>query len=98
MRQRLSSSSWKMIFADIDRPIALAFLERYPSPTDARGLGPKRLHAFLARHAYCGRQPVERLLAKLRNAPIAVLGELETEARRAAVIALVSALRPIVGQ
>jgi transposase len=86
------------IFADIDSPIALAFLDRYPSPTDARGLGPKRLHAFLARHAYCGRQPVERLLAKLRNAPIAVVGELETEARRATVIALVSALRPIVAQ
>jgi transposase len=88
----------KRIFADIDSPIALAFLERYPSPTDARALGPKRLHAFLARHAYCGRQPVERLLTKLRNAPIAVTGELETEARRATVTALVSALRPIVAQ
>jgi transposase len=88
----------KQIFATIDSPIALAFLERYPSPTDARGLGPKRLQAFLARHAYSGRRPVDRLLAKLRNAPIAVVGELETEARRAAVIALVSALRPIVAQ
>jgi transposase len=88
----------KQIFADIDSPIALAFPERYPGPTDARGLGPKRLAAFLARHAYCGRQPVERLLAKLRNAPIAVIGELETEARRAAVLALVGALRPLVGQ
>src|SRR5438270_13688224 len=45
----------KRIFADADSPIGLAFLERYPSPLDARGLGPKRLHAFLARHAYCGR-------------------------------------------
>ena len=31
------------IFAEIDSPIAPAFLERYPSPTDARGLGDKRL-------------------------------------------------------
>src|SRR5215210_2445503 len=36
------------IFSDIDSPISLAFLERYPSPADARGLGPKRLAAFLA--------------------------------------------------
>src|SRR3712207_6530629 len=88
----------RQIFADIDSPIALAFLDRYPSPTDARGLGPKRLHAFLARNAYRGRQPVERLLAKLRDAPTAIVGELQTEARRAAVIALVSALRPIIAQ
>lgn len=35
------------IFADIDSLIALVFLERYPSPTDARGLGEKRLEGFL---------------------------------------------------
>ncbi len=86
------------IFADIDSPIALAFLERYPAPGDARGLGPQRLHGFLARHAYSGRRPVEQLLQRLRNAPRAVLGELEADARRAAVLGLVAALRPIVAQ
>jgi transposase len=86
------------IFADIDSPIALAFLERYPSPSDARGLGEKRLEGFLARHAYCGRRAPEELLARLRAAPHAVVGELEQDARRAAVIGLVSALRPIVEQ
>jgi transposase len=40
----------KRIFADIDSPIALAFLERYPSPNDARSLGEKRLAGFLARN------------------------------------------------
>lgn len=45
------------IFADIDSPIALAFLERYPAPGDTRGLGPQRLQGFLARHSYCGRRP-----------------------------------------
>src|SRR4029450_9806770 len=39
----------KRIFADVDSPIALAFLERYPSPADRRNLGPKRLPRFLAR-------------------------------------------------
>ena len=40
------------IFSDLDSPIALAFLERYPSPVDARGLGEKRLAQLLARHHY----------------------------------------------
>ena len=86
------------IFSDIDSPIALCFLARYPSPADARGLGPKRLQAFLARHAYSGRRPLSELLERLRSAPVASIGELETEARRAAVLGLVCALRPLVEQ
>ncbi len=58
-----------VVFADIDSPIGLAFLQRYPSPNDARGLGEKRLAAFLARHAYCGRKTPAQLLTKLRDAP-----------------------------
>jgi transposase len=86
------------IFADVDSAISLAFLERYPSPTDARGLGTKRLAAFLSRHAYCGRKTPEQLLERLRSAPVAAIGEIETEARRTTVLALVSALRPLVAQ
>lgn len=86
------------IFADVDSPIALAFLQRYPSHNDARGLGPKRLQAFLARHGYCGRRAVDELLERLRSAPTAALGELEADARRNAVLGLVAALRPIVEQ
>jgi transposase len=88
----------KQIFSDIDSPIALAFLARYPSAADARGLGPKRLQAFLSRHAYCGRKTPEALLERLRSAPVAAIGELETEARRTVVEGLVAALRPIVAQ
>jgi transposase len=86
------------IFAQVDSPIALAFLARYPSPEAARGLGPKRLQAFLARHAYCGRRPATQLLDRLRSAPIAATGELEHEARHTAVAGLVAALTPIVAQ
>ena len=86
------------IFSDIDSPIGLAFLERYPSPTDTRGLGEKRLEGFLARNAYCGRRTPAELLTKLRKAPNAVVGELEQDARRSAVIGLVAVLRPIVEQ
>jgi transposase len=88
----------RRIFADVDSKIALAFLARYPSPADARGLGPKRLAGFLARHGYCGRRSVDQLLERLRSAPTAAIGELEQDARRAAVIGLATALGPIVEQ
>ena len=86
------------VFADLDSPIALAFLERYPSPQDARRLGEKRLAAFLARHRYCGRKSAAELLGRLRSAPRGRTGEIEAEARRTAVLAMVAALRPIVEQ
>src|SRR5512142_2534607 len=35
------------VFCAVDSPIALAFLRRDPSPADARGLGERRLAAFL---------------------------------------------------
>jgi len=86
------------IFADLDSPISLAFLERYPSPIDARGLGEKRLAQFLARHHYCGRRPASQLLTRLRDAPTGRAGDIESEARRGLVVALVTALKPIVEQ
>jgi transposase len=86
------------IFADIDSPIALAFLERYPSPADAHALGHKRLAAFLARHHYSGRKSPDQLLARLRTAPTGRAGHMETEARRNTVLALVATLRTLVTQ
>ena len=86
------------IFADVDSPIALDFLDRYPTPQAAASLGEKRLAAFLARHAYSGRRPVTDLLERLRSAPASVAGELEAEAKGECVRALVAALRPLVAQ
>jgi len=86
------------VFASIDSPIALAFIGRYPGPADARGLGPGRLRSFLARHSYCGRRSPEELLARLRGAPVAALGEAEAEARRTAVAGLAGALGQIVAE
>jgi transposase len=88
----------RAIFADVDSPIALAFLERYPSPNDARGLGAKRLVGFLARNRYSGRRSPDELLARLRCAPESRSREAELEARRAVVLALVAALKPLVEQ
>jgi transposase len=87
-----------VIFDAVDSPIGLAFLERYPSPLDARGLGEQRLAAFLARHRYSGRKPAAALLAKLHAAPQGRAGSAEIEARRAIVLAHVAALRPLVAK
>ena len=86
------------IFADLDSPISLAFLTRYPSPADTHGLGERRLAQFLARHHYCGRRTPADLLTRLRTAPTGRAGEIEAEARRGLVLALVAALKPIVEQ
>ena len=84
------------LFTDLDSPISLAFLKRYPSPRDAKSLGEKRMQGFLASEHYTGgKQPAE-LLAKLRRAPEGRAGELECEARRAVVLSMVAALEPIV--
>jgi transposase len=84
------------VFSSVDSQIALAFLKRYPTPPDARGLGEQRLAAFLKRHGYPGRKPAHELLARLRGGAEGHAGELETHARRQIVLALVSALQPIV--
>jgi transposase len=86
------------IFTSIDSPISLAFLARYPSPHDARGLGKKRLESFLQRHSYSGGRPAPILLERLRNAPTAVVGARECEARRASVLGLVTTLKSLVEQ
>lgn len=86
------------VFAEIDSPIALAFLRRYPSPADAHGLGEQRMIRFLARHRYCGRKTPQQLLGRLRSAAQGRAGSLESEARRQIVLALVAALVPIVAR
>lgn len=86
------------VFAEIDSPIALAFLKRYPSPADTHGLGEQRMARFLARHHYCGRRTPAELIDRLRAAAQGRAGTLETEARRQIVLALVAALEPIVAR
>jgi transposase len=75
--------------------IALAFLERYPTPAAARGLGEKRLAAFLVKHGYCGRRPAAELLRRLREAPEGIGEGPEAEARRDAVLGYVRVVRAL---
>jgi transposase len=85
-----------LIFADVDSRVALAFIARYPSPADAKGLGAKRMAAFLQRNGYSGRTDPAELVARMNAAPKGTAGRAEQRARRAVVGGLVAALGPIV--
>lgn len=86
------------IFADVDSPIALAFLESFPTPESAAHLGEKRLDRFLRRHAYCGRRSASALRERLRAAPLGHAAALESETKGQLVKSLVAVLRPLVEQ
>jgi transposase len=86
------------IFADVDSPIALAFISRYPTPQSAARLGEKRLAGFLAQHSYCGRRPVAALLERLRAAVTGCAGELEAEAKGELAASLAAILERLVAE
>ena len=86
------------IFADVDSPIALEFLDRYPTAQSAASLGEKRMAAFMARHSYSGRRSARELVERLRGAALSTAGELEAEAKGECVRALVTVLRAMVAQ
>ena len=82
----------RAIFADVESPISLEFLTRYPTPAAAAHLGEKRMAAFLVKHGYSGRRTAAELLARLRAAPAGTGRESLTEALRDAVLAAVGVL------
>jgi transposase len=86
------------VFADVDSPIALAFIERYPTPDSAARLGPKRMAAFCAQHAYCGRRSAEELLGRLHQAAAPVCAELEMDAKGELTRCLARTLARVVEQ
>lgn len=86
------------VFADVDSPIGLAFIERYPTPASASRLGPKRMASFCAQHAYSGRRTPEELLERLHQAPAVALGEMETEAKGELALSMARVLTRVVEQ
>jgi transposase len=85
------------VFADVESPIALEFLTRYPTPAAAARLGEKRMAALCTKHGYSGRRPAAELLDRLRSAPAGTTDEALTEALRDAVLAMVTVLKAVVG-
>lgn len=86
------------LFRDIDSPIALAFVRRYPTPQSAAHLGEKRLAAFLAQEQYSGRTPTSELLQRLRGAAAPVCSDVEAEAKGELVKALARVLDTLVAE
>jgi transposase len=86
------------IFADADSPIALAFVQRYPTAASADRLGEKRLARFLAQHSYCGRRKPAELVQRLRAAPLPKVGDLEAAAKGQLVRMLASILEQLVAR
>jgi transposase len=94
----LLEASWpgaQAIFADVESPISLAFLTRYPTPASAAHLGEKRIAAFCTSQGYSGKRPAAELLARLRSAPAGATGPALTTALGTAVLALVAVLRAL---
>jgi transposase len=85
----------KSLFADVESPITLEFLTRYPTPASGAHLGEKRMAAFCTKHGYSGRRSPDALLARLRRAPEGVTAEHHTEAGRDAITALVTVLKTL---
>jgi transposase len=85
----------KAIFADVESPIALEFLTRYPSAGHARGLGAKRLAAFCREQGYSGRRSGEQLLARLRAAPAGTTDPTVCAALAETVLAMVAILKTL---
>jgi len=85
----------KAVFADVESPIALEFLTRYPTARHAAHLGAKRLATFCAKHGYSGRRSGEQLLARLRAAPTGTTDQTLCEAIRDAVTAMVTVLKTL---
>jgi len=82
----------KAIFADLESPIALAFLTRYPTPTAAMHLGEKRIAGFCKAHGYSGRRSGPELLTRLRSAPSGTTDPHLTTAVKDAVLAMVGVI------
>lgn len=85
----------KAVFADVESPISLAFLRRYPTAAAAAYLGEKRMTAFLTKHGYSGRRRASELLARLRNAPAGTSDPTLTDSVHDAVLALVTVLEAL---
>ncbi|MFB7632304.1 transposase [Streptomyces sp. NPDC056149] len=85
----------KAAFAGLDSDIAMAFLERYPTPASAAKLTATRLEAWCKRRHYSGKKPGSVLIECLRAAPKAAshLGEAVVEQLVRVQVQLVQGIR-----
>lgn len=65
------------LFAEIDSPISLTFLSRFPSARRASWLSDKRMAAWLRGVGYCGRKTPQQLMEHLTAAAAGLTGPAE---------------------
>ncbi len=85
------------LFADLDSPISLAFLTRFPTADKAAWLSAKRLGAWLAANRYCSRTKTQVLLDRPTSAPAGHTGHTGDAAGRT-TLAYVATLQAICAQ
>lgn len=80
------------LFSQLDIPISLAFLRRFPSEAKAAWLSEIRLAHWLKANGYFGRKPAVEFLAHLREAAVGRVTGAVAEASEVIVLALVDLL------
>lgn len=85
------------LFRDIDSPISLRFLKRFPSETRAAWLSERRFGAWLVANHYCGRKTPDVLFGRLRDAARGTVGD-EADVRGAVTLAFVATLETLRAQ
>jgi transposase len=85
------------LFRDLDSPISLRFLERFPSAGRAAWLTDKRLATWLRANGYCGRKDPAELYTRLADAAHGTAGD-EGDARAAITLAYLTVLKTLRAQ
>jgi len=85
------------LFADLDSPISLRFLERFPTTDRAAWLSVTRWSAWLSSVGYSGRTPAQTLHERLTTAPAGTTGP-AADTAAAVTAAFVATLRTIAAQ
>lgn len=82
------------LFRDVDSPISLRFLKRFPSETRATWLSERRMAAWLVANHYCGKKAPAELFGRLRGAARGTVGD-EADVRGAVTLAFVAVLESL---
>lgn len=85
------------LFRDVDSPVSLRFLRRFPSAARAAWLSERRLGSWLRANGYCGRRTPGEMWARLDGAPRGILGD-GGEAMGSVTLAFVAVLEAVRAQ
>ncbi len=80
------------LFSQLDIPISLAFLQRFPTEAKAAWLSPMRMAHWLQAHSYCGRHTASQLMDHLAQATRGRRGDAAADASEVIVLSLVEVL------